>query len=56
MQGRKEMKEGEAGDSLPTSRLLGRVKVTPSSSVRKDRRKVCRRRRKGRGLRFQTTF
>ena len=56
VQGREEMEEGEAGDSLPTSRLLGRVKVTPSSSVRKDRRKVWRRRRKGRGRRFQTTF
>ena len=56
VQGREEMEEGKAGDSLPTSRLLGRVKVTPSSSVRKDRRKVCRRRRKGRGRRYQTTF
>ena len=69
VQGREEMEEEEAGDSLPTSRLLGRVKVTPSSSVRKARRKVwrrrrkgrrrrkvCRRRRKGSGRRYQTTF
>ena len=56
VQGREEVEEGGAGDSLPTSRLLGRVKVTPSSPVRKVRRKVWRRRRKGRGRRFQTTF
>ena len=56
VQGREEMKEAQAGDSLPTSRLLGRVKVTPFSSVKKVRKKVWRRRRKGRGMRYQTTF